>query len=74
MGSSTNLAAYLTTVLGMDSVRATMLINIFNGSAALAILAGAFLSDAYFGRYRTMGFACVTSFLVLNLAFITCSC
>ena len=65
VGSSTNLAVYLTTVFNMKSVKATTLLNVFNGTSNLAPLIGAYLSDTYFGRYWTLGFASVFSFLVI---------
>ncbi|XP_040987568.1 protein NRT1/ PTR FAMILY 2.11-like [Juglans microcarpa x Juglans regia] len=63
IGTSTNLLVYLTTVFNMKSITATTLINVFNGTTNLATLLGAFLCDTYFGRYKTLGFASVASFL-----------
>lgn len=51
----------------MKTITATNLINIFNGTCNFGTLIGAFLSDAYFGRYNTLGFASVSSFLVSTL-------
>ena len=65
IGTSSNLLVYFTTVFNMSSISATNLLNIFNGSANFGTLLGAFFSDTYFGRYKTLGFACVASFLVL---------
>ena len=67
LGTSTNLLVYFTTVFNMKSISATLLINIFNGTTNFATLLGAFLCDTYFGRYNTLGFASVASFLVLLL-------
>ncbi|KAF8390284.1 hypothetical protein HHK36_024809 [Tetracentron sinense] len=70
IGTSSNLMVYLTTVFNMKSVTAATLINVFNGTTNLAPLLGAFLSDTYFGRYKTLGFASISSFmgmLVLTL-------
>lgn len=64
-GTSSNLLIYFTTVFNMKSITATTLINIFNGTTNFATLLGAFLCDTYFGRYKTLGFASVASFLVL---------
>ncbi|KAF2308589.1 hypothetical protein GH714_010991 [Hevea brasiliensis] len=63
VGSYTNLVVYLTTVFNMKSVTATTFLNLFNGTASIATLAGAFLSDTYFGRYKSLAFASVASFL-----------
>ncbi|KAK3035695.1 hypothetical protein RJ639_032567 [Escallonia herrerae] len=64
IGTSSNLLVYLTTVFHMNSFAATNLLNIFNGTSNFGTLVGAFLSDTYFGRYKTLGFASVSSFLV----------
>lgn len=69
-GTSNNLLLYLTTIFHMKSITATTLINIFNGTTNVATLLGAFLSDTYFGRYKTLGFASISSFLVLIITFI----
>jgi peptide/histidine transporter 3/4 len=65
IGTLANLLVYLTTVFNLSSITATNIVNIFNGSASLATLLGAFLSDTYFGRYKTLGFCTFASFLVL---------
>ncbi|GAU32836.1 hypothetical protein TSUD_209040 [Trifolium subterraneum] len=41
------------------------MLNIFNGSTNFATLLGAFFSDTYFGRYNTLAFCTITSFLGL---------
>lgn len=48
----------------MKSITATNLIYVFNGTCNFGTLIGAFLSDTYFGRYKVLGFASVSSFLV----------
>lgn len=63
LGTSANLLIYLTTVFNMKNITATTLINIFNGTTNIATLLGAFLCDTYFGRYKTLGFATIASFL-----------
>lgn len=65
LGTSSNLLVYLTTVFNMKSITATTLVNVFNGTTNFATLPGAFLCDTYFGRYKTLGFASISSFLVL---------
>uniref|UniRef100_A0A7C9ERC1 Uncharacterized protein n=1 Tax=Opuntia streptacantha TaxID=393608 RepID=A0A7C9ERC1_OPUST len=64
IGTLSNLLVYLTTVFNMSTITATMLITVFNGTTNFATLLGAFLCDTYFGRYNTLGFATVASFLV----------
>ncbi|MCL7045807.1 hypothetical protein MKW94_021807, partial [Papaver nudicaule] len=62
IGTSSNLTVYLTTVFNMKNVSAATLMNVFTGTTNLSPLVGAFLSDAYFGRYKTLGFASISSF------------
>ncbi|KAF5725329.1 protein NRT1/ PTR FAMILY 2.11-like [Tripterygium wilfordii] len=71
VGSSTNLMVYLTTVFNMKSVTAATLINVFNGTTNMAPLVGAFLSDTYFGRYKSLGFASIASFLGMVILALT---
>ncbi|XP_030937270.1 protein NRT1/ PTR FAMILY 2.11-like isoform X2 [Quercus lobata] len=71
IGTSTNLLVYLTTVFNMNSITATLLINIFNGTTNFATILGAFLCDTYFGRYNTLGFASVASFLGMLVLCLT---
>ncbi|KAK9272728.1 hypothetical protein L1049_003105 [Liquidambar formosana] len=71
IGTLSNLMVYLTTVFNLKSVTAATLINIFNGTSNMAPLVGAFLSDTYFGRYKTLAFASIASLmgmLVLTLS------
>ncbi|XP_058762246.1 protein NRT1/ PTR FAMILY 2.11-like [Vicia villosa] len=70
-GTLSNLLVYLTTVFNLSSIEATNIVNIFNGSASLATLLGAFLSDTYFGRYKTLGFSTFASFLGLLVIQLT---
>lgn len=71
IGTSSNLLVYLTTVFNMKSITATNLVNVFNGTTNFATLPGAFLSDTYFGRYNTLGFASVASFLGMLILTLT---
>ncbi|XP_010242330.1 PREDICTED: protein NRT1/ PTR FAMILY 2.9-like [Nelumbo nucifera] len=71
LGTLSNLMVYLTTVFNLKRVSAATLINVFNGTTNLATLIGAFLSDTYFGRYKTLGFACVSSFAGLLVITLT---
>lgn len=64
IGTLSNLQVYLTTVFNMKRISATSLINIFNGTTNLATLVGAYLSDTYLGRYKTLGYGSIASFLV----------
>ncbi|KAI3726909.1 hypothetical protein L1987_66716 [Smallanthus sonchifolius] len=71
IGTISNLLVYLTTVFNMKSITATTLLNIFNGTTNFSTLLGAFLCDTYFGRYKTLGFASIASFLGLMLIDLT---
>lgn len=65
IGTLSNLLIYLTSVFNLKHISAVTLINVFNGTTNFATLIGAFLSDTYFGRYKTLGFSSITSFLVV---------
>ncbi|XP_052174780.1 protein NRT1/ PTR FAMILY 2.10-like [Diospyros lotus] len=71
LGTSANLLVYLTNVFNMNTISATNLINIFNGTCNFGTLLGAFLSDTYFGRYKTLGFASISSFLGMLILTLT---
>ncbi|KAI3521729.1 hypothetical protein L1887_11201 [Cichorium endivia] len=71
IGTSTNLLVYLTTVFNMKSITTTNLINVFTGTCNFGTLVGAFLSDTYFGRYKVLGFASVSSFLGMLVLTLT---
>ncbi|XP_071731627.1 protein NRT1/ PTR FAMILY 2.11-like [Rutidosis leptorrhynchoides] len=71
LGTSMNLLVYLTTVFNMKSITATNLINVFTGTCNFGTLAGAFLSDTYFGRYRVLGAASISSFLGMLVLTLT---
>lgn len=70
-GTLSNLLVYLTTVFHMKSITATTLVNIFNGTTNIATLLGAFLCDTYFGRYKTLAFASIASFLGMVVIALT---
>ncbi|XP_018831641.1 protein NRT1/ PTR FAMILY 2.11-like isoform X2 [Juglans regia] len=55
----------------MKSITAATMINVFNGTTNFSTLIGAFLCDTYFGRYKTLGFATVASFMGLLLIQLT---
>ncbi|KAK0585945.1 hypothetical protein LWI29_036692 [Acer saccharum] len=71
IGTSSNLLVYLTTVFNMKSVSAATLVNVYNGSTNLAPLLGAFLSDTYFGRYKTLAFASISTLLGMTVIMLT---
>ncbi|KAK3149698.1 hypothetical protein QOZ80_3AG0221080 [Eleusine coracana subsp. coracana] len=71
LGTSANLLVYLTQVFHMRSVDATTLLNGLNGTTSLAPIIGAFLSDAYLGRYLALAIASVASLIGMFLLTLT---
>ncbi|XP_030514485.1 protein NRT1/ PTR FAMILY 2.13-like [Rhodamnia argentea] len=62
-GLLANFMVYLVRVYRMDQVMASNVINIWSGLTNFAPLVGAFISDSYAGRFRTIAFASFASFL-----------
>ncbi|XP_074277248.1 protein NRT1/ PTR FAMILY 2.11 [Silene latifolia] len=71
IGTLANLLIYLTSVFNMKTITATIMISVFHGTSNFGSLLGAFLSDSYFGRYKTIGFATAASFLGLTIIALT---
>ncbi|OMP06532.1 Proton-dependent oligopeptide transporter family [Corchorus capsularis] len=65
IGALSNLVVYLTTVFNLKNITAATMINVFDGTTNFGTLVGAFLCDTYFGRYKTLGFATIASFMGL---------
>ncbi|KAJ8637867.1 hypothetical protein MRB53_012134 [Persea americana] len=63
LGLLANIMVYLQDQFHMKQVFATNVVNIWSGTTNFAPLIGAFLSDAYFGRFRTLAYASIASFL-----------
>ncbi|MCL7034300.1 hypothetical protein MKW94_027651 [Papaver nudicaule] len=70
-GTSSNLIVYLTTVFNMKRVNAAVLMNAFTGTIFVSPLIGGCLADAHFGRYKTLGFASISSLLGMILLMLT---
>ncbi|KAI3885419.1 hypothetical protein MKX03_036311 [Papaver bracteatum] len=70
-GTTSNLIVYFTTVFNMKRVNAAILIDAYKGTSFVTPLIGGFLADAYFGRYKTLGFASIASFLGMILLMLT---
>ncbi|PQQ08658.1 protein NRT1/ PTR FAMILY 2.13-like [Prunus yedoensis var. nudiflora] len=62
-GLLANFMVYLTRMLHLDQVSASNIINVWSGFTNFAPLVGAFISDAYDGRFRTIAFASFSSLL-----------
>ncbi|XP_028784070.1 protein NRT1/ PTR FAMILY 2.9 isoform X1 [Neltuma alba] len=71
IGTLSNLLVYLTTVFNLQNITATNIVNIFNGSTNFATLLGAFCSDTYFGRYKTIFFGTFASYVGLQVIQLT---
>ncbi|VVA27709.1 PREDICTED: NRT1/ PTR FAMILY 2 [Prunus dulcis] len=68
-GLLANFMVYLTRMLHLDQVSASNIINVWSGFTNFAPLLGAFISDAYAGRFRTIAFASFSS--LLGMATVT---
>ncbi|KAM1719318.1 hypothetical protein ACFX12_021147 [Malus domestica] len=69
IGLLANFMVYLTRMLHLDQVSASNIINVWSGLTNFAPLLGAFISDAYVGRFRTIVFASISS--LMGMATVT---
>ncbi|KAJ0950735.1 putative proton-dependent oligopeptide transporter family, MFS transporter superfamily [Helianthus annuus] len=66
-GVSSNLITYLTGPLGQSTATAAENVNVWAGTASLLPLVGAFIADAFLGRYLTVILASLLYILALAL-------
>ncbi|PQP95712.1 protein NRT1/ PTR FAMILY 3.1 [Prunus yedoensis var. nudiflora] len=59
VGFNANMISYLTTQVNMPLTKAANTLTNFGGTASLTPLLGAFLADAYAGRFWTITIACI---------------
>eukprot|EP01018_Ginkgo_biloba_P018716 Gb_21681 [translate_table: standard] len=64
-GIASNLVSYLTNVLHQSTASAAKNVNIWSGATSMLPLLGAFVADAYLGRYRTIVFSSMVYLLGL---------
>ncbi|XP_013588071.1 PREDICTED: protein NRT1/ PTR FAMILY 2.13-like [Brassica oleracea var. oleracea] len=73
IGLLSNFMVYLTRVFHLEQVKAANVINIWFGFTNLTPLVGAFISDAYVGRFKTIAFASFATLLGLVTLTLTAS-
>nr|BEK82040.1 NPF transporter [Taxus x media] len=66
-----NIIVYLTTQFNIKNIRATNIVNISNGGSQLAPLVGAFISDAFLGRFCTISIGSLVSLAASVLLALT---
>lgn len=73
-GLTANLTVYLVKRYHMQQITAVNVNNIWSGTSSFAPLLGAFLADAYWGKFKTVAYGCIATFLVyffLSLNFLS---
>ncbi|KAK7330400.1 hypothetical protein VNO77_24594 [Canavalia gladiata] len=63
MSLISNLTVYLLTNYNLSGIFVVNVVQIWNGSSNVASIVGAFISDAYLGRFRTLFYGSIASFL-----------
>ncbi|CAN0926479.1 Protein NRT1/ PTR FAMILY 2.8 [Linum grandiflorum] len=66
-----NLTVYLQSKYNMDSIRVVNVFNVWSGSSNLTPLLGAFLSDAYLGKFDTLLYGSIASFVGMAIVTLT---
>eukprot|EP00252_Welwitschia_mirabilis_P011969 TRINITY_DN265_c0_g1_i9.p1 TRINITY_DN265_c0_g1~~TRINITY_DN265_c0_g1_i9.p1 ORF type:complete len:320 (+),score=18.10 TRINITY_DN265_c0_g1_i9:144-1103(+) len=71
IGLLTNMIIYLTKKFNMSNVTASYVVNIWSGTTSMSPILGAFVSDAYIGKFCTITIGCITSFIGMVLLTLT---
>lgn len=66
MSLISNITVYLSTKYNLNGIYVVNVVNIWSGTSNVATLAGAFIADTCLGRYRTLLYGSIASFLVLS--------
>ncbi|GMH16975.1 hypothetical protein Nepgr_018816 [Nepenthes gracilis] len=66
-----NITVYLNTMYNMDGILLVNVVNMWSGSSNISSLAGAFLSDAYLGRFHTLLIGSIASLLGMGTMTLT---
>ncbi|KAF8755742.1 hypothetical protein HU200_011211 [Digitaria exilis] len=62
-GLALNLTTYLVKRFNIEQIQATNITNVFSGTLNFAPLLGAFISDSYLGRFKTLSYGCFATLL-----------
>ncbi|WJX95461.1 hypothetical protein P8452_76779 [Trifolium repens] len=63
MSLISNLTVYLLTNYNLSGLFVVNVVQIWNGSSNIASIVGAFISDTYLGRFKTLLYGCIASLL-----------
>ncbi|XP_047312997.1 protein NRT1/ PTR FAMILY 2.8-like [Impatiens glandulifera] len=66
-----NITFYLRSKYNMDGIELVNVVSIWSGSSNFTTLAGAFISDAYLGRFLTLLFGSIASMLGMGVMTLT---
>ncbi|XP_058733396.1 protein NRT1/ PTR FAMILY 2.8 [Vicia villosa] len=71
MSLISNLTVYLLTNYNLSGLFVVNTVQIWNGSSNIASIIGAFISDAYLGRFRTLLYGCIASLMGILVMTLT---